>query len=383
MHRKRQRRILWFLAVALLVGPLAWYFGPTAATNAADATQFRVRVLNAVPDGAVDVWLTDRKIADAAPFRSLSGYASIAPNNYEVQVYPAGKTNRSDIIVHFFVPFIGGNDYTVIVFGKFADTSIGVSVETDANYLDNSSNARVRFGNETPGLNTVTLATVGTNIVLGRARFSFVDAYMTLPGGAYNLFVNDANGKVITQGSITLGANTVNSIFLLGDSGDGSGPSLIASVDAGSPPAVATATPTATPIATLTSNPTATPNGATATATSQGSVTPLGTASPALIKAYKRVSSTTSTSTRRYFPETGHIVANGFKAYYDAHGGLAVFGYPLTEEFSGVTFCGCSTRTMQYFEKASFEYYPEYKGTPAEVQTAPLGKETLKLLGLG
>src|SRR6185312_13001644 len=34
-----------------------------------------------------------------------------------------------------------------------------------------------------------------------------------------------------------------------------------------------------------------------------------------------------------YFPETGHSLQGGFRAYWEAHGSLTQFGYPLTEEF--------------------------------------------------
>ena len=35
----------------------------------------------------------------------------------------------------------------------------------------------------------------------------------------------------------------------------------------------------------------------------------------------------------RFFPETGHSLSFGFKAFWEHNGGLAVFGYPLTDEF--------------------------------------------------
>ena len=34
----------------------------------------------------------------------------------------------------------------------------------------------------------------------------------------------------------------------------------------------------------------------------------------------------------QFFPETGHSLSGVFKQYWQAHGGLAQFGYPLTEE---------------------------------------------------
>lgn len=76
---------------------------------------------------------------------------------------------------------------------------------------------------------------------------------------------------------------------------------------------------------------------------------------------------------RRYFPETGHWLAAGFKHFWEANGGLPVFGYPLTEEFQEVNPDDGQVYTVQYFERARFEYHPEHRGTPFEVQLGRLG----------
>ena len=73
------------------------------------------------------------------------------------------------------------------------------------------------------------------------------------------------------------------------------------------------------------------------------------------------------TTSRAYFAPTGHYLSYGFKTYWENHGGLAVFGYPISEE---VTENG---RTVQYFERARFEWWPEHQGTPYEVQLGLLG----------
>jgi len=54
----------------------------------------------------------------------------------------------------------------------------------------------------------------------------------------------------------------------------------------------------------------------------------------------------------RYFAETGHSVGHGFLKYWENFGGLATFGYPITEEFqeNGIT--------VQYFQRARFEWHP-------------------------
>jgi hypothetical protein len=70
---------------------------------------------------------------------------------------------------------------------------------------------------------------------------------------------------------------------------------------------------------------------------------------------------------RRYFTETGHNLLNGFKQFWDANGGLAQFGYPLTEEFTERNPADDHTYTVQYFERARFEWHPD-------TSTVALGK---------
>ncbi|PDV99540.1 WD40/YVTN/BNR-like repeat-containing protein [Candidatus Viridilinea mediisalina] len=75
----------------------------------------------------------------------------------------------------------------------------------------------------------------------------------------------------------------------------------------------------------------------------------------------------------RYFPETGHTLRGTFRTYWERNGGLMRFGYPLTEEFPEVNSEDGRTYTVQYFERARFEYHPEHAGTPYEVLLGLLG----------
>jgi hypothetical protein len=70
----------------------------------------------------------------------------------------------------------------------------------------------------------------------------------------------------------------------------------------------------------------------------------------------------------RFFPETGFVVGGAFLDYYDRGGGLDVFGYPLSGEFGDPAAGG---RTVQYFERARFDYHPE--GAGAVVRLGSLG----------
>ena len=61
-------------------------------------------------------------------------------------------------------------------------------------------------------------------------------------------------------------------------------------------------------------------------------------------------------SDRRYFPETGHTVANEFLAFYESvDSPLLLFGYPITDAFQDQT----TKLQVQYFQKARFELHPE------------------------
>ncbi|HET9015272.1 MAG TPA: hypothetical protein VFN57_06730 [Thermomicrobiaceae bacterium] len=69
-------------------------------------------------------------------------------------------------------------------------------------------------------------------------------------------------------------------------------------------------------------------------------------------------STTGSDANCTFYPQTGHRLCFGFQDYWQSHGGLAVFGYPLSEEFPEKNPDTGQTYTVQYFERARFEYHP-------------------------
>ncbi len=78
---------------------------------------------------------------------------------------------------------------------------------------------------------------------------------------------------------------------------------------------------------------------------------------------------------RRYFPETGHSLAFGFKQFWEKHGGVGIFGYPISEEFTE------NGRTVQYFERARFEYNPNATDEDTRITLGLLGREALQRMG--
>jgi hypothetical protein len=76
----------------------------------------------------------------------------------------------------------------------------------------------------------------------------------------------------------------------------------------------------------------------------------------------------------RYFPETGHSLCPPFRAFWERSGGLAIFGFPISEPLDEEL--GGATRRVQYFERNRFEAHPEQPAA-YRVQLGRLGAELM------
>ncbi|MGA7669839.1 MAG: serine hydrolase [Nitrolancea sp.] len=72
-----------------------------------------------------------------------------------------------------------------------------------------------------------------------------------------------------------------------------------------------------------------------------------------------------------YFDETHQNLCGGFVAYWEQFGGLALFGYPISSEFNE------DGTTVQYFERARFEWHPGSDPEHFDVLLGRLGAEEL------
>ena len=79
-----------------------------------------------------------------------------------------------------------------------------------------------------------------------------------------------------------------------------------------------------------------------------------------------------------YFWQTGHSLAEPFLSYWNSTGGVRAYGYPISEELIEVNPADGKAYTVQYFERARFEYHPENAGTPYEVLLGFLGWQELQ-----
>ena len=70
-------------------------------------------------------------------------------------------------------------------------------------------------------------------------------------------------------------------------------------------------------------------------------------------------------------------MAPEFVDYWRNHGGLPVYGYPISEAFNEVSPSNGRTYLVQYFERNRFEYHPELQ-EPFRVSLGLLGVQVLR-----
>ncbi len=87
-----------------------------------------------------------------------------------------------------------------------------------------------------------------------------------------------------------------------------------------------------------------------------------------------------STDNPYTFAQTGKTIGGRFRTFWEAHGGLSQFGYPISNELNEVSDLNGMGYTVQYFERAVFEYHHQNVGTPYEVLLTQLGTAKYKAL---
>ncbi len=76
----------------------------------------------------------------------------------------------------------------------------------------------------------------------------------------------------------------------------------------------------------------------------------------------------------RFYEATGKTLAGEFLDFYDTHGGIPLFGYPVTEARVEEDMQG-NGHLVQWTERQRLEYHPENRGTQFEVLLGLLGRE--------
>ena len=86
-----------------------------------------------------------------------------------------------------------------------------------------------------------------------------------------------------------------------------------------------------------------------------------------------------NSANRAYFPQSGHSLKEAFLEYWQREGGVALFGYPISEELPEISQADGKVYTVQYFERARLEWHPTFAGTPKAVQLGLIGEQALNM----
>jgi hypothetical protein len=218
----------------------------------------------------------------------------------------------------------------------------------------------------TPLAIAVTALDAGGNIATnytGTVRFASSDPQAALPAN-YAFTSGDAGTH---RFAITLKGAGTQSVTVSDASNSAATGTLSVTIDAGQAPAT---TPTKTTPATSTPE-----RASTDIPLPPAPALPVTAATPASIAApFVPLTPPTETPQCLFFVETHHSLCFGFFAYWRQHGGMALFGMPISEEFQERGADG-TMRTVQYLERARFEYHLEFKGTAYEVELGLLARE--------
>lgn len=83
----------------------------------------------------------------------------------------------------------------------------------------------------------------------------------------------------------------------------------------------------------------------------------------------------------QYFDQTKHTISGGFYQYWLHHGGLAEFGFPISDEWAVTPDMNLGdAKRVQYFERARFEWHPGLDPANWDVQLGRLGALDLAIL---
>ncbi|MGI8313900.1 DUF4397 domain-containing protein [Halobacillus mangrovi] len=179
--------------------------------------QAKVRVLHASPDApAVDIYVNGQKILEGVPFKQQSDYLSVAPGQYQIDIYPQGETNQP--VLSQSVTVEAGKMYTVAAAGKVDNLQL---ITVADNTTVPSGNSKARFWHLSPNAPAVDIAVKGGNVLFRNVSFGEATNYLTLPPTTADLEVRVAgtNQVALEIPGVTLNPNQAYTAVAVGLAG--------------------------------------------------------------------------------------------------------------------------------------------------------------------
>jgi len=192
------------------------------ASGASAANEAKVRVFHASPDApAVDVYVNGARAVEGLAFESATGYLSLAPGSYRVQVVPAGAALSAGAVIDATLTLEANTSYTVAAVGKVAQIKPAVFV--DNNGAPAAGNAHIRVIHASPDAPAVDVAVTGGPVLMPNLAFPNASDYTPVPAATYNLEVRAAGTSTVALPipGLTVQAGKVYTVFAVGELGAG------------------------------------------------------------------------------------------------------------------------------------------------------------------
>jgi hypothetical protein len=181
----------------------------------AEARKSYVRVLHASPNTeAVDVYANGDRLVRNFPYKEFSEYLPLAPGNYNVRVYPAGKRNNP--LIDTSIRIMPSTIITLAVVGLMPSLSLLPVFEPMVPKVPGRACMRViHLSPDTPALD---LARLDGRVIFSNIEYKEISDYVCVSSGRFGLELNltGTNQVVLTDPYIRLLPNRHYSIFIVG-----------------------------------------------------------------------------------------------------------------------------------------------------------------------
>jgi hypothetical protein len=189
-----------------------------------------LNIIHASPDApAVDVYLDGEKALSDLAFGAVSGWVAVPAGEHQVQVTAAGAEIETAVI-DASVDLEEGAAYEVAATGLLAEITPQIyQVNLSPIGSDDGSMARIRVVHASPDAPAVDVAVKDGDVLIESLAFPDASAYLEVPAASYDLEVRVAEtGDVALElPAVQLDADTVYSVYAIGQVGDGSLTALV------------------------------------------------------------------------------------------------------------------------------------------------------------
>lgn len=212
--RSRHAFNLLLSRISLVIGVLALLvlLGTQAARTSA-ATPAYIRVIHASPAvGTADVFVDGNLLLSSFAFGAVTDYVPLPAGPHKVQIALVGKGIGAAVITQTLA-VQPGVVYTAAAIGSQA-TGLSIEVFIDNNFLA-AGQAKARVYNLSPDAGSFNFSS-GGNTLLNQVGYQQASNYMTLSAGSYNFALTAPGTNTDLPLAMTLGKNTVTSIFAVG-----------------------------------------------------------------------------------------------------------------------------------------------------------------------